>query len=92
MRTPFHLRPSEIRLLKYIAGGYQLHEAAKILGIKPGTADKHSDNIREQMNLPKIEAAATLALAMGYFHIHEVQYKFKDPAQLPFSSYPRQKK
>lgn len=91
MRQPFQLRSSEIRFLKPIAGGHTQQEAAKLLGISNSTASSHADNIRDQMNLPKLEAAATLALAMGYFAIHEVQYKFKDPSRLPFSSYPRQK-
>ncbi len=89
MRQPYHLRPSEINFLKPIAGGYTQEEAAKLLGISEHTASSHADNIRAQMNLPKLEAAAALAICMGYFTIFEVQFKFKDPTQLPWSDYPR---
>ena len=92
MRKPYHLRPSEIRFLKPIAGGYNQQEAAVLLGISQNTASTHADNIRAQMNLPKLEAAAALAICMGYFTIFEVQFKFKDPAQLPWSNYPRHSK
>ncbi len=89
MRKPFHLRDSEIRLLKPIAGGHTQQEAAKLLGISESTASTHADNIRAQMNLPKLEAAAALAMVMGYFSVHDVIFKFKDPNLLPWSEYPR---
>lgn len=89
MRTPYHLRQSEINFLKPIAGGYTVEETAKLLDIAEATAYTHDDNIRTQMNLPKIETAALLAIAMGYFSIHEVPFKFKDPSKLPWCNYPR---
>jgi len=83
MRKLYHLRKSEIRFLKPIAGGYTQKETAKLLGMSESTASTHAVNICTQMNLTKITAAAILAMAMGYFTVHQVPFKFKNNSQKP---------